>query len=65
MAEGQRDISALGIPMGPISAALPIGLTLLALTYVFVLIDSFVRRPGEATRQELERDRRGAELDAG
>jgi TRAP-type C4-dicarboxylate transport system permease small subunit len=65
MAEGQRDISALAIPIGTISAALPIGLTLLALTYLFVLIDSFMRPPGEATRQELERDRRGAEMDAG
>jgi TRAP-type C4-dicarboxylate transport system permease small subunit len=62
LAEGQRDISALSVPIGPISAVVPVGLCLLALTYVLVLIDSFLHPPGEATRQELERDRRGAEL---
>jgi TRAP-type C4-dicarboxylate transport system permease small subunit len=65
LTEGQRDISALSVPIGPISAVVPIGLTLLSLTYVLVLIDSFLHPAGEATRQELERDRRGAELDAG
>jgi TRAP-type C4-dicarboxylate transport system permease small subunit len=65
LAEGQRDISALSVPIGPISAVVPVGLTLLALTYVLVLIDSFLRPPGEATRQELERERRSAELDTG
>ena len=65
LAEGQRDISALSIPIGPISAVVPVGLTLLALTYLLVLIDSFLHPLGEATRQEMERDRRGAELDAG
>jgi TRAP-type C4-dicarboxylate transport system permease small subunit len=65
LTEGQRDISALSVPIGPISAAVPIGLTLLALTYVLVLIDSFLQPPGEATRQELERERRSAELDVG
>jgi C4-dicarboxylate transporter DctQ subunit len=61
-AEGQRDISALSIPIGPMSAVMPIGLVLLAATYVLVLIDSFLHPPGEATRQELERDLRTTEL---
>jgi TRAP-type transport system small permease protein len=65
MAEGQRDISALSVPIGPISAVVPVGLTLLALTYLLVFIDSFLHAPGEATRQELERDRSGPDLDAG
>jgi TRAP-type transport system small permease protein len=65
LSEGQRDISALSVPIGPISAVVPLGLTLLALTYLLVLMDSFLHPPGEATRQEVERDRRGAELDAG
>jgi C4-dicarboxylate transporter DctQ subunit len=65
LAEGQRDISALSIPIGPISAVVPVGLTLLALTYLLVLIDSFLHPLGEATHQEVERDRRGAELDVG
>lgn len=65
LSEGQRDISALSLPIGPISAVVPVGLTLLALTYLLVLIDSFLHPLGEPTRQEMERDRRGAELDAG
>jgi TRAP-type C4-dicarboxylate transport system permease small subunit len=65
LSEGQRDISALSLPIGPISAVVPVGLTLLALTYLLVLIDSFLHPHGEPTRQEIERDRRGAELDAG
>jgi TRAP-type C4-dicarboxylate transport system permease small subunit len=56
LTEGQRDISALSLPMGPVSAAVPVGLALLALTYVLVLIDSFRHAPGEPTRQELERE---------
>lgn len=65
LSEGQRDISALSLPIGPISAVVPVGLTLLALTYLLVFIDSFLHAPGEATRQEMERDRQGADLDAG
>jgi TRAP-type transport system small permease protein len=62
LAEGQRDISALSLPIGPIAAVVPVGLTLLALTYLLVLIDSFLHPPGEATRQDLERDSQGAQL---
>jgi TRAP-type C4-dicarboxylate transport system permease small subunit len=62
LAEGQRDISALSLPIGPISVAVPIGLGLLALTYVLVLIDSFLHAPDEPTRQEIERDRVGTDL---
>jgi TRAP-type C4-dicarboxylate transport system permease small subunit len=65
LSEGQRDISALSLPIGPISAVVPVGLTLLALTYLLVLVDSFLHPLGEPTRQEMERDQRGAELDAG
>jgi TRAP-type C4-dicarboxylate transport system permease small subunit len=65
LSEGQRDISALSLPIGPISAVVPVGLTLLALTYLLVLVDSFLHPLGEPTRQEMERDRRGAEMDAG
>jgi TRAP-type C4-dicarboxylate transport system permease small subunit len=60
--EGQRDISALSTPLGLISAALPIGLSLLAITYVLVLIDSLLHRPGEPTRQERQRARQGTDL---
>jgi TRAP-type C4-dicarboxylate transport system permease small subunit len=55
--EGQRDISALSLPLAPASIVLVTGLALLAVTYVFVAIDSFLRPPGVPTIQDEELSR--------
>ncbi|MBI4492043.1 MAG: TRAP transporter small permease [Chloroflexi bacterium] len=60
--EGQRDISNLSTPLGLVSFALPLGLSLMAVTYVLVLVDSFLRPPGQTTLQEQERAGAGVEL---
>jgi TRAP-type C4-dicarboxylate transport system permease small subunit len=52
--EGQRDISSLSLPLAPISAMLVMGLILMALTYILVLIDSFLCPASELTLQERE-----------
>lgn len=60
LAEGQRDISTISAPLYMVSFALPLGLALMTVTYVLVLIDSFVRQPGEPTWQEQEKSGRKA-----
>ncbi|HWP28894.1 MAG TPA: TRAP transporter small permease [Chloroflexota bacterium] len=54
--EGTRDISLLSIPMAPMSVVMPVGLALMAITYAFVLIDSFLTPPGQPTLQDAQRD---------
>ena len=60
--EGQRDISTLSVPLVLVSSMLFLGLVLMAVTYVLVLVDSFLRRPEEPTLQELEQVEGGAAL---
>ncbi|HYU20222.1 MAG TPA: TRAP transporter small permease subunit [Chloroflexota bacterium] len=52
--EGQRDISTLSLPLVVVSWAVPAGLGLMAITYLFVLVDSFARPAWEPTIQEQE-----------
>lgn len=52
--EGQRDISALSLPLAPLTFVLPFGLFLMALTYLHIVIDAFLRPPNEPTLQERE-----------
>ncbi len=53
--EGERDISTLSLPLAAASLVLVVGMGLMGLTYVFVLIDSFLKGPGESTVQDEER----------
>jgi TRAP-type C4-dicarboxylate transport system permease small subunit len=62
-ASGARDISTLSIPLAPMSFVLPLGVALLAITYVFVLADSFLQPPGDPTLQDRERARAGPLLE--
>jgi len=41
--EGQRDISTLNMPLSVITIILPVGLGLMALTYLCMIIDGFLR----------------------
>ncbi len=43
--EGERDISTLNLPLSAITVILPVGLALMALTYVGMIVEAFVR-PG-------------------
>jgi len=54
--EGQRDISTLSIPLSVTTIILPVGLGLMALTYLCMIIDSFLRpgRPRSAPHGLLE-----------
>ena len=61
--EGQRDISTLSVPLALGSGVLFAGVVLLVVTYVLVLIDSFLRGPNEPTLQELERVQADAALE--
>jgi TRAP-type C4-dicarboxylate transport system permease small subunit len=58
LAEGQKDISVLSLPLSLVSFGLVLGLALMAVTYVFVVVDAFLRGTGERTLQEQERARR-------
>jgi TRAP-type transport system small permease protein len=60
--EGQRDISALSLPLAPLSVVVPLGLLLMAVTYVLVLVDSFLHPPDEPTLQEREHAGQDVEL---
>jgi C4-dicarboxylate transporter DctQ subunit len=59
-AEGQKDISALSLPLAPASLVLVIGMGLMSLTYIFVLIDSFLRPAGTPTVQDEQRSQLGS-----
>jgi TRAP-type C4-dicarboxylate transport system permease small subunit len=59
-AEGQRDISTLSLPLAPASAILVIGMAMMALTYIFVLVDSVICPPSVPTVQEEQRTQLGA-----
>lgn len=61
VAERQLDTSTLGVPLAVGSFGLMLGLALMAVTYVFVLADSFLRPPGELTEQERLREEQAAE----
>lgn len=52
--EGQKDISALSFPLAPVSIVMVAGLALMAITYLFVIADSFLKRPDEPTVQSEE-----------
>jgi C4-dicarboxylate transporter, DctQ subunit len=58
--EGQRDVSTLSLPLAPGSAILVVGMGLMAVTYIFVLVDSLIRPPGVATIQDEQRTQPGA-----
>ncbi len=51
--EGTKDISTLSVPLWIPSSVMTFGLALMAITYVFILVDSFVetqgRQPPEGT----------------
>ncbi|MFI5268808.1 MAG: TRAP transporter small permease [Chloroflexota bacterium] len=57
--EGQKDISALSLPLAPASIVLVIGMALMAVTYVFIVVDSFLKPPGVPTVQEEQRSQLG------
>ena len=61
-AEGQKDISALSLPLAPASAILVIGMALLAITYMFVAVDAFLRPPGAPTVQDQQRSQLGSSI---
>jgi len=61
-AEGQKDISALSLPLAPASVVLVIGMGLLGLTYLFVLVDSFLCPPGVPTVQDEQRAQLGTAI---
>jgi len=52
--EGQKDISVLSLPLAPVSIILVVGLALMAVTYLFVLIDSCLKRPDQPTVQDVQ-----------
>lgn len=57
--EGQKDISALSLPLAPASIVLVIGMGLLTITYIFVVVDSFMTPPGVPTVQDEQRAQLG------
>ena len=50
ISEGQRDISTLSVPLGVITIILPIGLGLMALTYLSMILTDFLARGGPRVR---------------
>jgi TRAP-type C4-dicarboxylate transport system permease small subunit len=62
--EGDRDISTLSVPLWIPSIVMTVGAALLALTYVFVVVDSFLRPPGQPTIQDLEQAQGRASVEA-
>jgi len=57
IAEGERDISTLHVPLSLTTVILPVGLGLMALTYLCMIIDGFLRpdRPKGSLPRPLER----------
>jgi len=49
--EGERDISTLNMPLFAIIVILPVGLALMALTYLCMIVDAFLR-PGRPSLPE-------------
>ena len=54
ISEGQRDISTLNIPLGATTIILPVGLGLMALTYLSMIINGFLAQGAPKVRPRAE-----------
>ncbi len=52
--EGQRDISALSLPLAPVSLVLVAGMGLTVLTYLFIVLDSWLTPASALTVQDQQ-----------